>query len=121
MTIVGLAGSVRASEASEEGSGMRFMPPNLTLTLYSRLSQNIRSRRRKGEPNLSITLFQYCGLALMHWKDLRHCVGIPNYRETLVLRMFEKRGRVSCRDIAKTATPVRLEMKAGSCEAILTA
>jgi hypothetical protein len=33
MTMVGLAGSVKASAASEEGSGITLMPPNLTLTL----------------------------------------------------------------------------------------
>ena len=41
MTIVGLAGSVRASAASDVGSGITLIPPSLTLTLYSNLTHNI--------------------------------------------------------------------------------
>ena len=52
MTIVGLAGSVRASAASEEGSGITLIPPSLTLTLYSSLTQNIR-RGNEREPTLA--------------------------------------------------------------------
>lgn len=85
MTIVGLAGSVRASAASDEGSGITFMPPSLTLTLYSSLTQNFRRARKKKGTDLSITLFQYWGLAFWHREAFRHCVGIPYCRGTLIL------------------------------------
>lgn len=47
ITMVGLAGSKSACAASEEGSGMTFIPPNLTFTLHSSLFQNVWNWRDK--------------------------------------------------------------------------
>jgi hypothetical protein len=63
-----------------------------------------------------MTLFQYWGLALLHWNDLRHWVGIPNYRRTSVSPMFQRGGKVSYSNVAETANPVRMAMKASSYE-----
>ena len=47
MTMAGLAGSDKASPASEEGSGMALIPPSLTLTLCSSLIQDMGKRKKK--------------------------------------------------------------------------
>lgn len=72
MTIVGWAGSSKADAAREEGSGMTLIPPNLTLTLYSGLDSEYEKWKREKRADFNITLFQYCKLAFLQLKDLRH-------------------------------------------------